>query len=63
MKLPNPKNGVDGLYLWLATFVLPRRLVYWCGVAISAHATTGKYSSQVVPELTALEALKRWDEG
>ena len=47
--------------LWLA-FRLPRKLVAWVGVRIVAYATTGKYSSQIVPELTAMEALKRWDE-
>jgi len=26
-----------------------------------AHATTGEYGSTVVPELTAMDALKRWE--
>ncbi len=43
-------------------FILPRRLVYWCAVRVMTHATHGKYSNQVVPELTALEALERWEK-
>ncbi len=41
---------------------LPERLVYWSAIRVMAHATTGKWSSQVVPELGAMEALRRWDE-
>jgi hypothetical protein len=41
---------------------MPRGLVYWCAIRLMAHATVGRYSNQVVPELTALEALKRWDD-
>jgi hypothetical protein len=41
---------------------LPRRLAYWCAIRVIAHATTGEYSNQVVPELTAMDALKRWEK-
>lgn len=44
---------------WLA-WRLPKRLVYWASIRLIANATQGKYSSTVVPELTAIEALKRW---
>lgn len=53
-----PKEKV---LLWVA-YRLPRKLVAWVGIRIVAHATSGKYSSQIVPDLTAMEALKRWDE-
>ena len=46
--------------MWLSS-KLPRTLVYWCAIRLFAHATTGKYSKQFVPELTALEALRRWN--
>jgi hypothetical protein len=46
---------------WLA-YKLPRPLVYWAAIRLMAAATTGQYSSQVVPELTAMEALKRWGD-
>ena len=41
--------------------LLPNWLVYWCAVRVVAHATTGEYSSQVVPELAAMDALHRWE--
>ena len=42
---------------------LPRRLAYWCAIRVIAHATTGKYGNTVVPELRAMDALKRWEGG
>lgn len=47
--------------MWLTT-KLPRRLVYWCAIRVIVHATTGKFSDQVAPDLTAFEALARWSE-
>ena len=41
-------------------WMLPARLVYWCALRVNAHATSGKYDDQVVPELKAMEALERW---
>lgn len=49
------------LWMWLA-WKLPRGLAYWCAVRVISRATTGKYSSQIVPELSAMDALKRWGE-
>lgn len=40
---------------------LPKWLVMWAYVRVVAHATTGRWSNQVVPELGATEALDRWD--
>lgn len=40
---------------------LPKKLVMWCTIRVIANATTGEYSNQVVPELTAMVALDRWD--
>ena len=45
---------------WLA-FKLPKRLVYWAAIRLIAHATCGRYSATVVPDLTAMDALRRWD--
>lgn len=45
---------------WLANRI-PRSIVYWSAIRVGVHATTGKYSSTVVPELTLLEALRRWE--
>ena len=38
---------------------LPKRVLYFCGIRILAIGTTGKHSSQIVSELTAIEALDR----
>lgn len=43
-------------------WMLPRWLVKWAAIRMMANATTGKYATQVVPDLTAMDALKRWDE-
>lgn len=40
--------------------LLPRWLVEAAAVRLVAHATVGRYSNTLVPELTAIEALKRW---
>lgn len=51
----------EKFWRWLA-WRLPRRLVMWATIRLVGHATTGRYSSQVVPELTAMDALRRWGE-
>lgn len=42
-------------------WMMPRKLVMWAYIRVVSHATTGKWSNQVVPELSAIEALERWD--
>jgi len=44
-------------------WILPKKLVRWCGYRIGAAATTGKYSNQIVPELTFMDAMARWEDG
>ena len=46
--------------LWLA-WKLPRYLVLWCAIRLFAYATQGEYGSTIVPELSAMDALKRWE--
>lgn len=50
---------IDKLLMKL-TWLFPRRLVMWCAIRVGAHATTGKYAEQVVPELRFMDALDRW---
>ena len=50
----------DKLWLW-AVRRLPRRLRYWVVIDVFAYATTGKYGSTIVPELTVVDALERWE--
>lgn len=53
MKLENIKFKIA----WL----MPKWLVYFCTIRLGAFATTGKYGNTVVPELTFMDALKRWE--
>lgn len=49
-------------FLMCLAWKLPKRLVMWCAIRVSAHATTGQFSDQAVPELTVMDALKRWEQ-
>jgi hypothetical protein len=40
---------------------LPHKLAMWAFIRVAAHASTGKYANTVVPELTAMDALQRWE--
>jgi hypothetical protein len=51
----------ERLWIWIA-WKLPRPLVKWAVIRLFAHATTGRYGSTSPPELTAMDALKRWDD-
>ena len=51
---------MDKLLRWVA-YRLPKRLVEWSTIRLIAHATSGQFSNTVVPELTAMEALIRWE--
>lgn len=50
----------EKLLMWFV-WKLPRSVAYWSAIRVGCHATTGEYSSQVVPELSFMDALKRWD--
>jgi hypothetical protein len=51
----------DKLCMWIA-WKLPGRLVMWCAIRVASHATVGEYSNQIVPDLTAMDAIKRWPD-
>ena len=53
---------MNRIFMFVA-FHLPRKLVYWCAVRVGAYGTTGEYSNTLVPNLTMMEALSRWDKG
>lgn len=40
--------------------LLPKKLIYYCALQLISEATTGKYSNTIVPELTAMNALRRY---
>ena len=50
----------DTISIFVAS-LLPRRIVYWAAFRVIAKATTGEHSQQIVPELTCVEAMARWD--
>ena len=39
-----------------------KRIVMWAAFRVIAYATQGKYGMTIVPELTAMDAMKRWEE-
>ena len=50
--------------MWVA-WHLPKRITMWAAIRVGAHATTGKYGKygkQIVPELTFMDALKRFGD-
>lgn len=48
--------------IWLAVArALPRKLAYWCAIRVTAEASSGKYGDTIVPELTAMEAARRFE--
>ena len=42
--------------------IIPRKIVYYCAINLMAYATTGKYSGTVVPELSGMDAVKRFGD-
>lgn len=48
----------EHFWLWLG-HRLPRPLAYWCCIDCLARATSGPYAATIVPELTAIELLRR----
>jgi hypothetical protein len=53
------RKRIEKIQLWIIDR-LPERVIYRAAIKLMAYGTTGRYSSQVVPELTITEALKRW---
>ena len=51
----------ENIARWLV-WMLPKRIVYWCAIRVTAHATQGEYSGQLVPELTAMDAVQRYGD-
>lgn len=43
------------------SWYLPRKLVYYCAIRLIANATTWQFSRTIVPNLRALDAIKRWE--
>ena len=50
----------EKLMMWIS-WKMPKWLVYFCAIRLGANATTGKYSNQIVTDLSFIDALKRWE--
>lgn len=40
---------------------LPDWVLYWAAIKMGAWATSGQYSTTIVPELTVMAMLDRWE--
>ena len=49
----------DKICIWLA-WLLPVRLVYWCGVRMNAHATGTAFSNRTPDEVSIMDAARCW---
>lgn len=52
----------EKMWFWLA-WRLPKKLVYFAAIRLVAFATQGEYGNTIVPELPAMEAVRRWERG
>ena len=48
-------------WYWLVA-CLPKTVVYFCFMHVMVHSTTGKHEKTVVPELTGMDAIKRYGD-
>lgn len=46
----------------IIAYALPRKVIYYCAIRLIAHGTTGVYAKTNVTQLTAMGALRRWEE-
>jgi hypothetical protein len=44
---------------WVANR-LPKDVIYFAAIRMWSNATTGKYGSTIVPEVTMDECIRRW---
>ena len=54
------KETKEKWYMWLA-WKMPRTLVMWAAIRLIAHATQGEYSTTSYGDLSAMDALDRWE--
>jgi hypothetical protein len=40
---------------------LPKEIVYWSFIRVSAHATTGQYGKHNPHDVSIMDALERWE--
>jgi len=57
----NMKIREINFWYWLVK-KLPAKLIYYCFIHVMAYSTTGKYGNTIVPELSGMEAVKRFGD-
>jgi hypothetical protein len=40
--------------------IMPKSVVLYCAIYVMSYSTSGKYSNTVVPELSGMDAIKRF---
>jgi len=48
-------------WLWFVK-KLPKKLIYFAAIHLGVKTTTGKYRKTIVPELTLMNAIKRFGQ-
>ena len=48
-------------WYWLVD-KLPRKIIYFCFMHVMVYTTTGKYGNTIVPELSGMDAIKRYGD-
>ena len=48
-------------WYWLVG-LLPAKVVYFSFMRVMVHSTTGKYGDTIVPELSGMDAIKRFGD-
>jgi hypothetical protein len=56
----NDKTIVENMLLYIAEYILPKKLVFICAVIVVAHALEGKHKGTDRMRLLAVEALARF---
>lgn len=52
---------MENFYRWLVR-KLPKKLIYFATIQLMVEVTTGKYSETVVPELTLMDGIERFEK-
>jgi len=48
-------------WYWLVD-KLPKKVIYFCFMHVMVYVTTGKYGNTIVPELSGMDAIKRYGD-
>ena len=57
--MKNMSSKEVGRWYWFVN-LLPKSVIYFCFMHVMVYSTTGKYSDTIVPDLTGMDAIKRY---